>query len=89
MSQFDNIAPVSGTVTTPGSKPDMIQISGSSLFIQTSDKNWIRVQRLYGSTHNVEPVLGVKPDLRLLADNQSICWGDGKTYHFRLTKIGK
>lgn len=38
-------------------------------------------------THMVTPVLGTRPDLRKLKDNESVCWGDGKTFHFKLTKV--
>lgn len=64
-----------------------IPIKGSTLFILSSDPNWVHVQSMYGKTHNIEPVLGVQPDLRLLKNNQSVVWGDGATYHFRMTKI--
>lgn len=40
----------------------------------------------YGKTHTYERVMGVSPKLTQLLSNQSVCYGDGKTYHWRLTK---
>lgn len=35
----------------------------------------------------ITAVPGVKVDLRKLADNESVIYGDGKTFHFKLTKL--
>ena len=40
----------------------------------------------YGETHIVEKIWGTEPDLRNLKKNQSVCWGDGETYHILLTE---
>jgi len=39
----------------------------------------------YGSSHEVEKVQGTEVDLRQLKDNQSVIWGDGETFHYKLT----
>lgn len=38
-------------------------------------------------THMITAVLGIRPDLRKLKDNESVVYGDGKTFHFKLTKV--
>lgn len=40
----------------------------------------------WGETHDIEKVMGTEVDLTLLNDNQSVVWGDGETFHWRLTK---
>jgi hypothetical protein len=40
----------------------------------------------YEDTHIVTPRKGVRVDLRKLKPNESVVWGDGKTFHFKLTK---
>lgn len=40
----------------------------------------------YHTTHKVEKRKGTKPDLSKLKKNQSVCYGDGKTYYVLLTK---
>lgn len=51
------------------------------------DKNMIQVKEIYGKTHKIEAVLGTHVTLDDLGPGQSICWGDGETFHFRLTKL--
>lgn len=40
----------------------------------------------FGETHHIKKVWGTEPDLRNLNDNESVVWGDGKTYHWLLTE---
>lgn len=49
------------------------------------DPNLIKVRAKYGQTHTIEAIKGTKINLQKLNKNQSVCWGDGETYHFRLT----
>jgi hypothetical protein len=57
------------------------------LSISDNDENLKKVREKYGKTHKIEAVLGTRPILAMLASNQSVVWGDGKTYHFRLTTL--
>lgn len=41
----------------------------------------------YEGTHTVTARLGTRIDLTKLSDNQSVVYGDGKTFHFLLTKL--
>lgn len=41
----------------------------------------------YEGTHTVTAVPGVRIDLTKLKNNESVCYGDGKSFHFKLTKI--
>lgn len=52
----------------------------------SNDVNWLKVNERCGATHHIEKVMGTEVDLTKLKDNQSVCWGDGETYHFRLTE---
>jgi hypothetical protein len=63
-----------------------IKIEGSDLFIDDTHADYIKVMEMYGATHDVTPVIGTQPDLRRLKSNESVVWGDGKTFHFKLTK---
>jgi hypothetical protein len=36
--------------------------------------------------YHITPVLGTDVDLRTLLPHESVCYGDGKTFHFRLRK---
>jgi hypothetical protein len=64
-----------------------IAVVGSSLFLSADDKNLKKVREKYGKTHKIEAVKGTKIDMTKLTDNQSVCWGDGESYHFRLTAL--
>lgn len=55
------------------------------LILPFDDDNLKKVTAKYGKTHTIEAVKGTKVILSELNDGQSICWGDGETYHFRLT----
>lgn len=50
-------------------------------------KDFPQVFAKYEGTHMVTARLGTKVDLTKLKDNESICFGDGKTFHFLLTKV--
>ena len=64
-----------------------IPVVGSSLFLSADDENLKRVREKYGKTHTIEAVKGTKVIMAKLAKNQSVCWGDGESYHFRLTAL--
>lgn len=49
-------------------------------------KNFVGIWQKYGETHTITARLGLKVDLRKLAPNESVCYGDGETFHFLLTK---
>lgn len=61
--------------------------NGTVIILPETDENLIKVKSKHGKTHKIEAVLGTKPNLTLLQPNQSVCWGDGESYHFRLTKL--
>lgn len=63
-----------------------ISIIGTDSFLSTSDANYVKVNERWGKTHTIEAVDGVEPLLITLKPNQCVCWGDGATYHFRLTE---
>lgn len=45
------------------------------------------INKKYGETHNIERIYETtSPDLYKLKDNQSVCWGDGRTFYFLLTE---
>ena len=44
-----------------------------------------RVNDKWSETHTIEKRMGTDVDLRHLKDGESVCYGDGKTYHFLLT----
>ena len=52
----------------------------------TARQNQLLVEQKYGKTHHIKKVFGTHVDLRNLEKNQSVCWGDGETYHWLLTK---
>lgn len=64
-----------------------IPVVGSSLFLSADDENLKKVREKYGKTHTIEAVKGTKVVMAKLAKNQSVCWGDGESYHFRLTDL--
>lgn len=64
-----------------------IPVVGSSLFLSADDENLKKVREKYGKTHTIEAVKGTKVVMAKLAKNQSVCWGDGESYHFRLTPL--
>ena len=64
-----------------------ISVVGSSFFLSADDENLKKVREKYGKTHTIEAVKGTQVVLAKLAKNQSVCWGDGESYHFRLTAL--
>lgn len=45
-----------------------------------------KMEKLYGKTHTYKRVYGnLSPDITKLKNNQSVCWGDGKTFYYLLT----
>jgi hypothetical protein len=64
-----------------------IPIIGSDLFLSDNDTKLNRMRAMYGKTHNIEAIKGTNVDMSKLEKNQSVCWGDGETYHFRLTEL--
>jgi hypothetical protein len=50
-------------------------------------KDFPEVFKKYEGEHMVTAVLGTRPNLQKLAKNESVCWGDGKSFHFKLTKL--
>lgn len=68
------------------SKIEAIPIIGSYLCLPISDSNYQKVLEKYGKTHAIEAVIGTSPKLSSLKNGQSVCYGDGELYHFRLTE---
>ena len=64
-----------------------ISVLGSSFFLSADDEKLKKVREKYGKTHTIEAVKGTKVEMAKLAKNQSVCWGDGESYHFRLTAL--
>lgn len=50
-------------------------------------RDFPEVFKKYEGTHTVVAVAGTKVDLRKLNDKESIVYGDGKSFHFKLTKL--
>ena len=63
------------------------ELLASSLVLSADDENLKKVREKYGKTHTIEAVKGTKVEMAKLAKNQSVCWGDGESYHFRLTAL--
>jgi hypothetical protein len=63
------------------------ELLASSFFLSADDENLKKVREKYGKTHTIEAVKGTKVEMAKLAKNQSVCWGDGESYHFRLTAL--
>ncbi len=64
-----------------------MKIIGTDLYLSANDKKLKMITERHGKTHTIEAVKGTTPLLTTLMPNQSVCWGDGETYHFRLTKL--
>jgi hypothetical protein len=64
-----------------------IPIVGSDLYLSADNEQFRIVREIYGHTHRIEAVIGTKVNFTQLTDNQSVCWGDGANYHFRLTAL--
>jgi hypothetical protein len=63
-----------------------IPIIGSNFLLPIDDENLIKAQEKFGETCKIEVVIGTQVIFAELARNQGVCFGDGDTYHFRLTK---
>ena len=63
------------------------KILDSRMVLSADDENVKKVREKYGKTHTIEAVKGTKVEMAKLAKNQSVCWGDGESYHFRLTAL--
>lgn len=50
------------------------------------DEHDRRILERYGKTHIIDRVQGVKVEMNQLQENQSVCWGDGKTFYYLLTE---
>lgn len=66
---------------------EFMPIIGTNFFLSPDDENVIKVFERYGNTHKIEAVIGTEVNMVYLEDNQDVCWGDGQSYQFRLTKI--
>jgi hypothetical protein len=53
---------------------------------KAEDEDYKKVYEKYGKTHLIEKRMGTKIDMTKLKDDESVCWGDGKSYHYLLTK---
>jgi hypothetical protein len=50
-------------------------------------KDFPEVFEKYKGIAKVEAIQGVKVDLRRLHPDESVIYGDGKSFHFKLTKL--
>lgn len=50
-------------------------------------RDFLEVFKKYEGTHMITAVPGTRVDLTKLKNNESICYGDGKSFHFKLTKV--
>lgn len=64
-----------------------IPIVGTTLFLSVKDETYLKVKAKYGETHKIEAISGTKMNLKNLQFHESVCYGDGKLYHFKLTKL--
>lgn len=48
-----------------------------------------KIQAKYGKTHIIEKVEGTEVNLKKLAPDEMVLWGDGETYHWKLIAIFK
>jgi hypothetical protein len=58
-------------------------------FIDEKNKQFRKVFDEFGKTHIIEEKPGTTVNLEELKDNQSVIWGDGKTYYWLLTEEGR
>lgn len=66
-----------------------MKIQGTDLHIQDDNIDLVRTRERYGNTHTITAMAiphNKRVDLRKLKSNESIVWGDGKTFYFLLTK---
>ena len=55
----------------------------------TAKQNEILVRQKYSKTHHIKKVFGTDVDLYNLEPNESVVFGDGQTYHYKLTEKTK
>ena len=55
----------------------------------TARQNELLVQHKWSKTHHIEKVWGTDVILKNLKPNESVVWGDGETYHWKLTEKTK
>lgn len=48
-----------------------------------------KIKALYGKNYTYEKIYTTEVNLSQLTKNQSVCFGDGKTYYWLLTKKSK
>lgn len=65
----------------------MIEIQKTGLFIDRNDPDVAKAFDKYGATHKITPRIGTEVDLRRLKPNESVVYGDGRTYYFLLTPL--
>lgn len=53
---------------------------------QTDIEIMADVVQKWGNTHDIQKVWGTRVVLSDLPEGVSVCYGDGETYHFQLTK---
>jgi hypothetical protein len=69
---------------------NFIKIKGTDFYLSKDDENYKKVFEKWGKGFDIEAIggkRGLKIDLSKLNNNESVCWGDGKNYYFKLTKI--
>lgn len=52
----------------------------------TIKRDYPEVFKKYAGTHVIIAVHGVRVDLTKLKPNESVCYGDGRSFYFKLTK---
>lgn len=50
-------------------------------------RDFPEVYEKYEGQFMITAVLGTRPDLQKLKDNECVVYGDGKTFHFKLTRV--
>lgn len=66
---------------------NLIPIIGSDAVLLPDNLHYLAVKEMYGATHEIEVIYGTKAKMSNLGPNQSVCYGDGKSFHFRLTPL--
>lgn len=64
-----------------------MKIQWTNKYVSETDPNLIQVRQKYGDTHVITAMpASHEIDLTTLDKNESVCWGDGETYYFKLYK---
>ena len=53
---------------------------------ESQESDYEKVYALYGETHKIKMRPGCEVNLQHLNDNESVCMGDGESYHWLLIK---